>query len=253
MRRCVFILTCCLAFQQSMALGQQTELYELRVYLNDSAEKQALVNNYLKTALMPALHRTGMKQVGVFKPMNADDFSMFVLLPFENPNDFVNLRTKLESDSAYQASAKGYFDQPLRNPAFKRIDSRFLKAFSGMPKIETTALSREKKPRIFELRLYESHTEDHARRKVEMFDNGEIQLMRDVQMGPVFFAETLAGSDAPNLVYMLSAANSGEHGKHWKAFLEHPEWDRMKNLKQYEDTVSKIQNWILVPTDYSDL
>lgn len=253
MRRCVYIMACCLAFQQSVAIAQQTELYELRIYLNDSAEKQSLVSDYLETALVPALHRTGMKQVGVFKPMKSDDFSMFVLLPFQKANEFVDLRTKLESDSAYQAAAKDYFDQPLKNPAFKRIDSRFLKAFSGMPKIETTALSRENKPRIFELRLYESHTEDHARRKVHMFDNGEIQLMRDVQMGPVFFAETLAGSDAPNLVYMLSAANAAEHGEHWKAFLNHPDWDRMKNLEQYKDTVSKIQKWILVPTDYSDL
>lgn len=258
MRKYLFFTVCCLAFQPAIASAQQAELYELRVYLNDTPEKQSVVSDYLKSSLVPALHRMGMKQVGVFKPagyaaVKGDDYSMFLLVPFQNAEQFVNLRSNLENDKKYQESARDYFDQPLKNPAFKRIESRLLKAFRGMPEIETSELSEKKLPRVFELRLYESHTEDHARRKVHMFDNGEIQLMRDVQMGPVFFAETIAGSDAPNLVYMLSAANRDQHAEHWKAFLAHPEWDRMKNLEQYKDTVSKIQNWFLVPTKYSDL
>jgi len=253
MRKLLFFTVCCLAFQPAIASAQQPELYELRVYLNNTPEKQSLVNDYLKSSLVPALHRTGIKQVGVFKPVELDDCSMFMLVPFKNAQDFVSLRSKLENDKKYQESAKDYFDQPLKNPAFERIESRLLQAFRGMPKLETSKLSQQKLPRVFELRLYESHTEDHARRKVHMFDNGEIQVMKDVQMGPVFFAETIAGADAPNLVYMLSAANMDEHREHWKAFLAHPEWERMKNLEQYKDTVSNIQKWFLVPTDYSDL
>ena len=253
MKKALFLSVSCLLFCFSQALGQQTELYELRVYSNSTSQKKTVVSDYLKTSLVPALHRMGIKQVGVFKPASADDFSMFLLVPFQDAEQFVALRSKLENDSEYQKSAKDYFDQPLKNPAFKRIDSRLLKAFRGMPVIETTELSEKKLPRIFELRLYESHTEDHARRKVHMFDNGEIQLMRDVQMGPVFFAETIAGSDAPNLVYMLSASNAEQHAEHWKAFLKHPDWDKMKKLEQYKDTVSKIQKWFLVPTDCSDL
>jgi len=53
--------------------------------------------------------------------------------------------------------------------------------------------SAEGGERIFELRLYESHTEEHARRKVDMFNDGEIQLMKDVELGPVFFGETIVG------------------------------------------------------------
>ena len=253
MRNFLLLLVCGWIMQQASASGQQTELYELRVYLNNTPEKQSVVSDYLKSSLVPALHRMGIKRVGVFKPVKGDDYSMFLLVPFQNAEQFVNLRSNLENDKKYQESAKDYFDQPLKNPAFKRIESRLLKAFRGMPEIETSELSEKKLPRVFELRLYESHTEDHARRKVHMFDNGEIQLMRDVQMGPVFFAETIAGSDAPNLVYMLSAANRDQHAEHWKAFLAHPEWDRMKKLEQYKDTVSKIQNWFLVPTKYSDL
>lgn len=252
MRKFLVLLVFGWIMQQAGASGQQPELYELRVYLNNAPEKQRVVGDYLESSLVPALHRAGIRQVGVFKSLKGDS-SMFLLIPFQNAEQFVSLRSQLENDKEYQESAKGYFDQPLKSPAFERINSRLLKAFRGMSKMETSELSQKKLPRIFELRLYESHTEDHARRKVHMFDNGEIQLMKDVEMGPVFFAETIAGSDGPNLVYMLSAANREQHAEHWKAFLAHPEWERMKNLEQYKDTVSNIQKWFLIPTDYSDL
>ena len=85
-----------------------------------------------------------------------------------------------------------------------------------------------------------------------MFNQGEIQIMRDAEMGPVFFGETLIGSDTPNLIYMLSAANEDEHKQHWQAFLKHPDWKRMSQMEEYKDTVSKIENWFLKPTKFSD-
>ena len=122
-----------------------------------------------------------------------------------------------------------------------------------MPVIEVPAVSAEKKPRVFELRLYQSHTEDHARRKVKMFNDGEIQIMRDTELAPVFFGETLIGPTVPNLIYMLSAPDKDSHKKHFDAFKAHPEWKRIKVLEEYKDTVSKIQSWFLKPTSYSQL
>ena len=86
-----------------------------------------------------------------------------------------------------------------------------------------------------------------------MFDTGETQVMRDTGLAPVFFGETLIGPDVPNLTYMLSAANEEEHKAHWKAFMVHPEWQRMKKLPKYKDTVSKITNYFLVPADCSQI
>jgi hypothetical protein len=107
--------------------------------------------------------------------------------------------------------------------------------------------------RMFELRIYESHDDLKARLKVAMFNDGEIDVMRDVKMAPVFYGETLIGQDVPNLIYMLSASDMESHEAHWKAFIGHPEWDRMKKLPKYKDTVSNITKVYLVPTDYSQI
>ena len=86
-----------------------------------------------------------------------------------------------------------------------------------------------------------------------MFDDGEIQVMRDVGLGPVFFGQALVGQELPHLTYMLSAENDAAHKEHWGKFGKDPRWDKMKNDPQYADTVSRIRNWFLVPTPYSQI
>ncbi|MDP6045061.1 MAG: NIPSNAP family protein, partial [Phycisphaerae bacterium] len=109
------------------------------------------------------------------------------------------------------------------------------------------------KDRIFEVRVYESHNEDAARRKVHMFNNGETQLMRDVKLGPVFFGEMLIGGNVPNLTYMLSAPSMDAHKEHWKAFGGHPTWKKMRVMPLYKGTVSKIYNYFLKPLKCSQI
>ena len=230
------------------------EYYELRIYKIFDYDKQLVAEAYLKDALLPALGRIGLDRVGVFTNKDDEnDHSVYVLIPFPTIEKFANLNQTLAADNEYQIAAANYFDRNLKDPVYDRIESRFLKAFAGMPVIEMPAISVEKKPRVFELRLYQSHTEDHARRKVKMFNEGEIQIMRDTELAPVFFGETLIGSDVPNLIYLLSAESTEAHGKHFEAFRKHPEWKRIKVLKEYKDTVSKIEKWILQPTSYSQI
>ena len=106
---------------------------------------------------------------------------------------------------------------------------------------------------MFEIRTYESHSEIKALKKVEMFNSGEIETMREVGLGPIFYGQTLIGANLPHLTYMLSAEDQQAHNKHWEAFGKHPVWNKLKNDPQYADTVSKINNRFLVPTAYSQI
>ena len=128
-----------------------------------------------------------------------------------------------------------------------------MKAFAGIPVLEQPAYSKEKKPRLFELRTYESHNAHMAQLKVEMFNKGEIDIMREVGLGPIFFGETLISNDVPNLTYMLSAENEEAHKTHWKGFGPHPEWQKLKKMPRYKGTVSKIISTMLAPTKGSQL
>ena len=228
------------------------QFYELRIYKIYDFEKQQIADDYLRDALLPALNRQDIKNVGVFHNLkDENDHSIYVIIPHDNLESFANCNQTLGADNVYQEAGKTYLKRDKDDEIFQRIESRLLKAFINMPKMELADYSKNKTNRLFELRLYESRTEEDARLKVEMFNSGEAQLMRDVQMAPVFFGETLAGPDLPNLVYMLSAKSMEEHEAHWKAFKASPQWDEMKKLKKYKGTVSKIKNWFLKPTAYS--
>jgi hypothetical protein len=106
---------------------------------------------------------------------------------------------------------------------------------------------------MFEIRTYESYSEVKAFKKVEMFNSGEIDTMREVGLGPVFYGQVLVGANLPHLTYMLSAENQEEHKKHWDAFGKHPVWNKLKNDPQYADTVSRITNYLVVPTAFSQI
>lgn len=230
------------------------EFYELRVYNLASTNDQPLLDGYLERALIPALNRIGSKPVGAFTPMDEKDGpAVYVVIPFATTHDFAAATAKVFSDPAFLAAGKDYLDVPKSKPAFTRIDSSLLRAFDGQRHMTLPDYSKSGKPRIFEMRTYESHSEVKALKKVAMFNDGEIGIMHEVGMGPIFFGQALTGSSLPHLTYMLFAENRELHTKHWDGFRNHPLWKKMSGDPKYADTVSKITNRFLAPTAYSQI
>ena len=249
--------------QAADSSGGSREYYELRVYHLKSGAGHALLDGFLEKAAIPAWNRVGAKNVGVFIQKERtgpatdtevrDPDAVWVLVPYPSLSAFAEATNQLAGDSELQKAGAEYLQTPKNQPGFERIDSWLMLAFAGMPRLELAAYSREKKTRMFELRTYESHSEVKALKKVEMFNSGEIETMRQVGLSPVFYGQALIGKNLPHLTYMVSAENEDEHKKHWGDFGKHPVWNKLKNDPQYADTVSKISNWFLVPTAYSQI
>jgi hypothetical protein len=160
----------------------------------------------------------------------------------------------INSDPAVRAAGALYLGSPTpADPAFERIDSWLLLSFSGLPRLAVPALAAAGKPRIFEMRTYESYSELKALKKVEMFNAGEIALMQQLSLSPVFYGQALVGRDLPHLTYMLCSPDMETHKRNWAAFGAHPVWVRMKGDPQYADTVSKITSRFVVPAPFSQI
>jgi hypothetical protein len=243
-----------LATTSATAAPPAQEYYEIRTYRCQTAENQEVVVDFVENALLPALNRQKIDRVGIFTPIGEKaDHSVYVLIPYPTLAALGGLNAALAADATYSKDAAEYFAIEKKAAPYSRIESRLMKAFAGMPVIEQPTYSQEKKPRLFELRTYESHNAHMAQLKVEMFNKGEIDIMREVGLGPVFFGETLISNDVPNLTYMLSAENEDAHKNHWKGFGPHPEWQKLKKMERYKGTVSKIISTMLVPTEGSQL
>src|SRR5439155_5764713 len=106
-----------------------------------------------------------------------------------------------------------------------RIESSLLVPIAGMPHLEKPDTSR---PRLLNLRIYESHNERAAKKKIEMFNQGELAIFRRVGLTPVFFGETVIGGAMPNLTYMLVFADEASREAAWSRFRDDPEWKKLR-------------------------
>lgn len=239
------------------APGEVAELdyYQLKIYSFENPEQESLLDTYLQESLLPALHRTGIEHVGVFKPiagLNEKKDFLMVLTPFSSLNQFEQVPELLQEDSAYLQSASAYINAPHDAPPYSRMENMILRSFSATPKLALPRLNNPRSERVYELRSYEAATEKLYRLKVEMFNEGESSLFQDLKFNPAFFCEVLSSAYMPHLVYMTCHADTSAQKENWDAFGTHPEWDRLKNLERYQNTVSRITKYLLYPTEYSD-
>lgn len=230
------------------------QYYELRVYTTKSERQQELVNNYWQSAAVPAYNRIGVQPIGVFTGVeDSPTNKIYVLIPFDSLEAFASIPAKLAADSAYEAAAAEFMAVPKSNPAYERFESSLLIAFDSMKKLAAPPSAAQKTPWIFELRTYQSHNESKGLNKVKMFNSGEVPLMQEVGLSPVFFARTVIGPQMPNLIYMVSGENKEEHNKHWKGFFDAPGWKTLIADPQYKDNVSRVINIFLKRTSASQI
>lgn len=230
------------------------QYYELRVYTTQNEQQQQLINDYWQKAAIPACQRAGIGPVGVFTETQASPTNkVYVLIPFDSLTAVEDFPMRLASDAACQRESADFMNRGKTNAPYGRMDTSILVAMAGMPKLAVPPSAAEKKPWIFELRTYFSPTEAKGANKIEMFNAGEIQIMKEVGLSPVFFAGTLAGPQMPSLVYMVSGEDMDAHKQHWKGFGPNPIWKKLSTDPQYKDNVSGIQNVFLKRTSASQI
>lgn len=246
------------------------EFYELRCYRMETgtrlkeAPNVALLDGFLEGTLLPALDSLGLKNVGVFSELDVDKQAgtsqpktgspVWVLMPHTSLDSYVQVTATLNADPAFQQKGAAYLTLPKATPAFERLDSWLLMASRGMPRMELPAFSRSRVPtRVFEMRDYESHSELAALSKMAMFDDGETQIMRELNMNPTFFGQALSGPDLPHLRYMTAGADLTSHLAAWATFGPDPRWAKLRGNPIYANNTSRNTARFLAPKTYSQI
>ncbi len=240
----------------SSADASAKEFYQLKTYTFISVKQEAVTDNYIKAAFLPAIKRLGIKNAGVFKPRLSETDTLkrtVLLIPFASFSQFQTLQEELAKDETYLTAGKEYLNANFDQPPYLRTESVLLEAFKDMPFIKAPALEGARANRVYELRSYESATEAYHNSKVDMFNaGGEIILFERLKFNAVFYARVISGPKMPNLMYMISFADEASRKAHWDSFSNSPEWTKLKALPKYLNTVSHIDVSLLYPTDYSD-
>ena len=252
------MLVACMSLSMSARAQEKgtKQVLELRTYTLVNAAAEDKLDSYLSHALLPALERQGLGPIGVFdQPANAEteEIQIMVLIPGPSVEAVTRAAEKLSTDAQYQTAAREYLETPAGEPLIKRINSELLMSFDCWPQATVPQQKTAGKDRLFELRIYESPSEHLGNLKVEMFNAGEVPIFLDCQIAPVFMGQALIGSLTPNLTYMTVYNNDAERQAAWKAFAQHPDWQKLKAVAKYQGTVSKIHKSDWVPKPYSHL
>ena len=253
----LLLLFFCVTFSSEVkAQTPPRDFYEFRLYHFDNREQENRMDEYLETALLPALKDLGVKRTGVFKPIEADSAygkAVYVFIPYVSAEEYLKVSRDLQSDTTYLTAAENFLNSAHDNPPYKRMETMLLNAFQGMPQYRPTALQNEDSERIYELRSYESATENLYKNKVEMFNEGEVEIFERLGFNPIFFGEVIAGPKMPNLMYMTSHRDREAMQQNWGRFGSDEKWGVMSGMEKYQNNVSHIDIVLLHATEYSGI
>jgi hypothetical protein len=241
---------------ESVSAGTPREYYELRQYHMQTGSQTKRTDAYVSDALIPALNRLGISPVGAFNlTLGPETPTLYVLIPSEKLETLVTSELHLAQDETFLKAADSFWNAPANEPAYVRLESSLMIAFQGWPKLIVPPATAQHGKRIFQLRTYESPSNQAHVRKIEMFQNGEFGVFQRAGFWPVFYGDVLIGPRLPKLTYMLSYPDLGEMNAKWAAFGADPEWKKLTSSPRYnfEEIVSNISNLVLSPTSYSQI
>jgi len=232
------------------------EYYEIRSYLLGDQDDAEAIHQYLRDAFLPAMGRQQVGPIGVFHNSaqdQSDSKRIVVVIPYKSADAISACKTRLATDSEYKKAAKSYLDRGSDNSPYQRIESELLVAMDCMPLLKVPKNQLQNANRVFELRVYESANERLGDLKVHMFNNGEVPIFLDCGIQPIFIGQAVIGPSTPNLSYLTAYPSEQARNEAWVAFRAHPDWQVLKKEAKYAGTVSKIDKYVLTPTDYSQI
>jgi len=236
------------AMGKSQSADSGKGLFELRVYtISFGSNGKNVLEQYFKEALIPFLNKRNIKLAAFEEYSLEEPTKLYVLLAYPTISDYFRVQAELSTDTAYIKASLAYSSIPAAKTVYSRYETFLLEAFDKYPSL---VVPGEKKG-LFELRIYESASEDAGRRKIAMFDNEEIALFLKVGLLPVFFGKIIAGQYMPALVYMVGFTDMADRNATWARFGAHDEWNAMRVKPEYADTVSNIRKIFLTPASYS--
>ena len=237
--------------QTLTSANEGKEIYEWRIYTltGDGAE----LDNFCKDVLIPAYNRKDIK-VGAFKPYvlkEDEQDTRHIVFIYPDMATFHKVRAEIWEDDVFTTAGQSFFDAsaPRRSQVYSNMETYLSEAFSKIPVHRTPDPNRT----LFEIRIYWSGNEEANKRKVKMFNEGEIDVFDACEVNSVLYGDILAGPRMHALMYLTWYKDEETRTEAWNKFGAHPEWQRMSKLPEYANTATNNQSIFLSPMPYSQL
>ncbi len=225
-------------------------IFELRIYhISRAGNAKNNLENYIKSAIIPFVNKRNVKLCAFNEYSLEEPAKLYILLAYPDQAAYFATQAEMATDESFLKASESYNKIAAADAVYSRYETFLLDAFDAFPAL----IVPDEKKGLFELRIYESASEDAGRRKILMFNSEEIALFLKVGLQPLFFGKILAGEYMPALIYMVGFKDMADRDATWSKFGSSNEWKVMSSKPEYADTVSNIRRIFLTPTDYSQV
>ena len=204
--------------------NRKTHFYRMDYFSYRQGDQGNRINRLFESQ-MPLLTKH-IHTLGIFTGVLTPHLqTTLVLSGFASNEEMFAAGHAVEGDSGYQ-KAWDEFERGAE-PPYDTAERHLLVATDFSPEIVPPA-EKPKSPRYFELRIYHSPTARQLRLVHERFAGPEIALFHKHGVHPIFYADTIFGSEIPNVTYMIPFATLAERETAWDKFGADPEWLKVR-------------------------
>ena len=244
------VLTSLLLALSSAPADEKGPIYELRTYTTAPGKLDVLVNRFRETNV-PLFEKHGIKLIGAWTPYEADDLGdRLVYIVSFSDRDAAKVAWKAFLDDPEWKSVFGKEKETHGNVVIKG-ESVFLRPTDFNPPPAEGGPGR-----VFELRTYTA-SPGRLEKLLARFRDHTVELFKRHGLGSIGYGVPMdADKGADNtLTYMLAFPSRDAAKTAWKAFLDDPEWQKVKTDSQADGVplAAKVESHYLKPTDFSPL
>lgn len=189
-------------------------------------------SEYLSKVYLPAMARAQAGPTLVLEAQFSERLPLVTLVEgFASVEEAWAVRAKLRADKEFQDGTDAW--QAGERP-YDKLTTELLEATAfASPFAPVTPAP--KAPRIYELRVYQTHTEKELRGLVERFAEAEAAILARSGSQPVVYGTTVFGQDKPNLTWMMGFEDMAARDRFTAAFNADPDWIKLRqdSLKRW--------------------
>jgi hypothetical protein len=195
-------------------------------------------SEFVSKAYLPAVARAQGGPTLVLDAQLSENLPLVTLIDaYASVEEMWGVRGKLVADKAFQDANDAWQAGPER--PFERLTTELLEATTFAPAFAPVSPA-PKAARIYEMRIYQTHTARELRGLVERFAEAEAKILARAGSDLVMFGTTVFGNDRPNLTWMLAFDDMAAREKFSAAFNADPEWIALRK--------QSLERWGQIPS-----
>ncbi len=225
------------AFAQSGA-GKGPGFYLVQHYKLQLGSQATRLSDYLAKTYVPALAKVNAGAALILDAQLSEHLpQVTVITAHASIEQAWSVQTRLRADKAFEAATDAWQAGP--EPPYQSLTTELLEATAFTPAFAAPN-PQPKAPRIFESRIYQTHTERELRGLVGRFAEGEAMLLARAGAQLVLFGTTAVGPENPNLTWVLAFDTMEAREKFSAAFNADPDWVALRK--------QSLERWGQIPS-----